>query len=96
MYPEQDKLCPLDVESIRKDFPVFASDSPVAYLDSAASSQTPFCVIEAMDDYYRDYRSNTHRGIYRMSEKATAQFEEAREKIARFINARRASQIFHT
>ncbi len=96
MYPEQDKLCPLDVESIRKDFPVFASGSPVAYLDSAASSQTPFCVIEAMDDYYRDYRSNTHRGIYRMSEKATAQFEEAREKIARFINARRASQIIFT
>ena len=50
MYAEQDELHPLEVGSVREDFPVFAGDSPVAYLDSAASSQTPFCVIEAMDD----------------------------------------------
>jgi len=96
MYAEQDEFRPLEVESVRKDFPIFAGDSPVAYLDSAASSQTPFCVIEAMDDYYQNYRSNIHRGIYRMSEEATAQYEEARKKIARFINARRSSQVVFT
>ena len=75
MYAGQDEFCPLEVESVRKDFPIFASDSPIAYLDSAASSQTPLCVIEAMDGYYHNYRSNIHRGIYRISEEATAAYE---------------------
>ena len=66
--------------AIRKDFPIFAEDSPIAYLDSAASSQTARCVIEAMDGYYQSYRSNIHRGIYRISEEATAAYEEARQK----------------
>ena len=96
MYAGQDEFCPLEVESVRKDFPIFASDSPIAYLDSAASSQTPLCVIEAMDGYYHNYRSNIHRGIYRISEEATAAYEESRQKIARFINARRSSQIVFT
>ena len=96
MYAGQDEFCPLEVESIRKDFPIFAGDSPIAYLDSAASSQTALCVVEAMDGYYQSYRSNIHRGIYQISEEATAAYEEARQKIARFINARRASQVIFT
>lgn len=88
----------LDVEAIRNEFSILrqGSDPPLIYLDSAATSQTPDCVIDAMDAYYRTYNSNIHRGIYRISEEATARYEEARKKIARFINARRSSQIIFT
>ena len=96
MYVDRDEFRPLDVDRIRKDFPIFADDSPIAYLDSAASSQTARCVLEAMDGYYRSYRSNIHRGIYRISEEATAAYEDARQKIARFINSRRANQTVFT
>ena len=57
---------PLDVEGIRKDFPIFATDPPLAFLDNAASTQTPRPVVDAMDAYYDTYRSNIHRGIYRI------------------------------
>ena len=96
MYADRDEFRPLEVDRIRKDFPIFAGDSPIAYLDSAASSQTARCVLDAMDGYYQSYRSNIHRGIYRISEEATAAYEDARQKIARFINSRRASQIVFT
>ena len=87
-----------DVEAIRNDFSILKreNDLPLIYLDSAATSQTPDCVIEAMDAYYRTYNSNIHRGIYRISEEATAKYEEARQRIGRFINARRSSQIIFT
>ena len=96
MYANRDEFHPLEVDRIRKDFPIFAGESPIAYLDSAASSQTARCVLEAMDGYYKSYRSNIHRGIYHISEEATAAYEDARRKIARFINARRASQVVFT
>lgn len=96
MHVDRDEFHPLGVDRIRKDFPIFAGDSPIAYLDSAASSQTARCVLEAMDGYYERYRSNIHRGIYQISEEATAAYEDARRKIARFINARRASQVIFT
>ncbi len=88
----------LDIETIRNDFSILKgeSDLPLIYLDSAATSQTPDCVIEAMDAYYRTYNSNIHRGIYRISEEATAKYEEARQGIGRFINAPRSSQIIFT
>lgn len=88
----------LKVETIRKDFPIFEAhdNPPLIYLDSAASSLTPLCVIDAMDEYYLNYRSNIHRGIYQISEEATARYEEARKKVARFINSRRSSQIIFT
>ena len=87
-----------DVEAIRNDFSILKpeSDLPLIYLDSAATSQTPDCVIDAMNGYYRTYNSNIHRGIYRISEEATARYEEARQKIARFINARHSSQVIFT
>ena len=87
-----------DVEAIRNDFSILKqeTDPSLIYLDSAATSQTPDPVIEAMDAYYRTYNSNIHRGIYRISEEATAKYEEARQRIGRFINARRSSQIVFT
>ena len=87
---------PLDVQAIRGDFPIFSGTPPLAFLDSAASTQTPRPVVEAMDAYYDTYRSNIHRGIYRISEEATEQHENARKKIARLINAPRTSQIVFT
>ena len=87
---------PLDVQAIREDFPIFAETPPLAFLDSAASTQTPRPVVDAMVAYYDTYRSNIHRGIYRISEEATDQYEKARKKIAQLINAPRTSQIVFT
>jgi len=76
---------------IRADFPILAQEHhdgvPLVYLDNAATSQKPLSVIEALDDYYRRYNANVHRGIHKLSEEATAAYEEARVKIRRFINA---------
>ena len=96
--PMNNPLNTLDVEAIQNDFSILKQDDdrPLIYLDSAATSQTPDCVIEAMEAYYRTYNSNIHRGIYRISEEATAKYEEARQRIARFINAQRSSQIVFT
>ncbi len=96
--PINNALNEFDVEAIRNDFSILKqeNDPSLIYLDSAATSQTPDPVIEAMDAYYRTYNSNIHRGIYRISEEATAKYEEARQRIRRFINARRSSQIIFT
>src|SRR5260370_11540484 len=86
-------------EEIRKDFPILSRqvhDKPVVYLDSAASSQKPTVVIETMDHYYRTYNANIHRGVYQISEEATAAMDKARVKIARFINARQSKQVIFT
>ena len=87
---------PLDIEGIRKDFPIFTGTPPLAFLDNAASTQTPRPVVEAMDAYYDTYRSNIHRGIYRISEEATEQYERAREKVAQLLNAPRSRQVIFT
>ncbi|NLF65662.1 MAG: cysteine desulfurase [Chloroflexi bacterium] len=80
-----------DVEKVREDFPVLHQEVhpgvPLVYLDSAASSQKPRQVIEAMDHYYRHLHANVHRGIHTLSEAATNAYESARERVARFINA---------
>ncbi len=81
-----------DSANIKKDFPIFENykrenGASLSYLDSAASSQTPKQVVEAMDDYYFKYRSNIHRSLYKIGEKATGKYEEARDAVARFINA---------
>src|SRR5215469_1468962 len=86
-------------EEIREDFPILARqvhDKPLVYLDSAASSQKPNAVIEAMSDYYKMYHANVHRGVYELSEEATARMEKARVKVGRFINARRSKQVIFT
>ena len=69
---------------------------PLVYLDNAATSQKPFPVIEAMDDFYRQNNSNIHRGIYTIAEEATAKYEEARGRIAEFIGAPSPKQIIFT
>ncbi len=89
----------LDVETIRRDFPILhqqTNGNPLVYLDSSASSQKPLAVIEAMDTYYRQYNANVHRGIYRISEQASEAYELARKKVGRFINARSWREIIFT
>jgi cysteine desulfurase/selenocysteine lyase len=89
----------LDVARIRADFPILQRrihDKPLIFLDSAASSQKPTVVIEAMDHYYRTTHANVHRGVHTLSEEATEQYEAARKKIARFINARSSREIIFT
>ena len=69
---------------------------PLVYLDSASSSQKPSVVIDAVADYYREYNANVHRGIYTIGEKATAAYEEARARVARFINAPDSHEVIFT
>jgi len=83
-------LSQFDVLSLRREFPILQQQmhgKPLAFLDSAASSQKPRRVIEALEDYYRRYNANVHRGVYRLSEEATFAYERARGKLARLINA---------
>jgi cysteine desulfurase / selenocysteine lyase len=81
----------LDVASVRKDFPIFEHHAtlgkPFVYLDSAASSQKPRAVIDAMSEYYETTHANVHRGVYAIAQEADARYEAARRRIARFINA---------
>src|SRR6266480_5825827 len=84
---------------IRNDFPILSRHvhgKPLVYLDSTASSQKPDAVIDAMSTYYRTYHANVHRGVYQISEEATAAMEKARVKTARFINARQSKQVIFT
>ena len=90
----------LDTTRIRADFPILRRQVkpgvPLVYLDNAATSQKPFVVIEAMDDFYRQYNSNIHRGIHTIAEEATAKYEEARGRIAEFIGSPSPKQIIFT
>ncbi len=90
----------LNVSEIRKQFPIFQRETrpgvPLVYLDSTATSQKPVAVIEAMNDFYRRSNANIHRGVHTLAEEATALYEEARVKIAKFINAPSAHQIIYT
>ncbi len=83
----------LNVNKIKKDFPIFKFHPQLVYLDSAAMSLKPKVVMEAMDDYYLNYSANVFRGIYRLSEKATEEYELARKKISQFINATTDKEI---
>ncbi|HEU4672039.1 MAG TPA: cysteine desulfurase [Candidatus Limnocylindrales bacterium] len=90
---------PLDPEAIRRDFPILRTTvhgHPLVYLDSAATSQKPQSVIDAVDGFYRDYNANVHRGIYEIGERATAAYEHARATVGRFINAPDAHEIVFT
>ncbi len=95
-----DHKTPLDVSAIRADFPILNEEVrpgvPLVYLDNAATSQKPLSVIDAMSDYYRHYNANVHRGIHKLSERATAAYEDARKRIARFINASSHREVIFT
>ena len=85
--------------AIRQDFPILARQihgKPLVYLDSGASSQKPTSVLEAMDRYYQTSHANVNRGVYVLSEEATAAMEQARVKVARFIKAKSAKQVIFT
>ncbi len=79
----------------KKDFPIF-EHSNVSYLDSAATSQKPLCVLNAVDEYYKNYNANAHRGMYDWGIKASQAYEDARQKVANFINAQHAEEVIFT
>ncbi|MBI4079306.1 MAG: cysteine desulfurase [Candidatus Levybacteria bacterium] len=77
----------------KKDFPIFQNNPDLIYLDSAATSQKPRVVLDAINEYYTSYNANIKRGIYPIAEKATAKVEEVRKKVAQFINAKSKDEI---
>ncbi|MCA0150757.1 cysteine desulfurase [Rossellomorea vietnamensis] len=89
----------MDVKEIRKQFPILDQEvngHPLVYLDSAATSQKPVSVIEAVNDYYRGYNSNVHRGVHTLGTRATDGYEGAREKVRNFINASSTQEVIFT
>jgi cysteine desulfurase/selenocysteine lyase len=90
----------LNVAAIRNQFPILkretAAGIPLVYLDSTATSQKPLVVIEAMDEFFRRSNANIHRGVHTLAEEATALYEQAREKVAKFIHAPEARQVIFT
>ena len=89
----------LDINTIRNDFPILSRtvyDRPLVYLDNAATTQKPRCVVEAITEEYYNVNANVHRGVHYLSQQATDLHEEAREKVRRFINARSTNEIIFT
>jgi cysteine desulfurase/selenocysteine lyase len=89
----------MNVKELRQLFPILdqkVNGKPLVYLDSAATSQKPLPVIEAIDNYYRQYNSNVHRGVHTLGTKATDAYEGAREKVRRFIGAASMEEIIFT
>jgi cysteine desulfurase/selenocysteine lyase len=89
----------LTMESLRADFPLLAGQMrgrPLVFLDSAASSQKPTVVLEALDHYYRHLNANVHRGVYELSQVATDAYEQGRERARRFLNAAESAEIIFT
>ena len=89
----------LDVERIRKDFPILDSEvngQKLIYLDNAATTQLPECVLKRLDQHYRQDNANVHRGIHLLSERSTAAFEDARETVKEFLNAKSIKEIIFT
>jgi cysteine desulfurase / selenocysteine lyase len=86
-------------DKVRVDFPILTQkvhDRPLIYLDSAATSQKPQVVIDALSDYYQRYNSNVHRGVHTLSGLATDAYEAARQKVAKFVNAADEREIIYT
>ena len=90
----------LNVKKIRQDFPILKrkvmGGKQLVYLDNAATTQKPLAVIDAISDYYSNYNSNIHRAVHQMAEEATIAYEETRQKVAKFINARHTDEIIFT
>lgn len=89
----------MDIKKVRRQFPILDQEvngHPLVYLDSAATSQKPLRVIEAVNQYYREYNSNVHRGVHTLGTKATDHYEGAREKVRKFISAESTEEIIFT
>ncbi len=87
----------IDVAALRADFPILSrrvNGAPLVYLDSAATSQKPVAVLDAMDAYYRETNANVHRGVYTLAADATDRFEAGRDSVARLVNAPRDCTVF--
>ena len=85
-----------NLQSIRDDFPILSTlmnDKPLIYLDNAATSQKPSTVIEAVENFYKTGNSNIHRGVFRLSEQATARYEATRKEFSQFISAEKESEV---
>jgi len=90
---------PFDVELVRRDFPILHQEvngNPLVYFDNGATSQKPQQVIDAMVKYYSTYNANIHRGVHHLSQLATSAYEQAREEIRAFLNARKTEEIIFT
>jgi cysteine desulfurase/selenocysteine lyase len=89
-----------DIDRVRKDFPILDREVrpgvKLVYLDSTATAQKPAAVLAAMDDFYRRSNANIHRGVHTLAEESTTLYEQAREKIAKFINAASPRQVIYT
>src|SRR5690606_32071473 len=89
----------LDIEKVRADFPILSREvhgKPLVYLDTAASSQRPLTVIEAIDQFYRKHNANVHRGVHLLSQEATDIYEDARTALQGHINAASDREIIFT
>ena len=86
----------LDVEKIKKDFPIFVNHKELIYLDNAATSQKPQVVIDRIAEFYSNENANVHRGVYALSEQASEVYDLARKKIASFIGAKNSKEIIFT
>ncbi|HEM5503772.1 cysteine desulfurase [Streptococcus suis] len=89
----------MDLERIRKDFSILdqvVNDEPLVYLDNAATTQKPQQVLDVLADYYQKDNANVHRGVHTLSERATARYEAARQKVADFIQAKSSKEILFT
>jgi cysteine desulfurase / selenocysteine lyase len=90
---------PFDLERVRADFPILSRrirGKPLVYLDNAATSQKPQCVIDAVTRFYTAENANIHRGVHYLSERATVAYDVVREEVARFINAPSSRQVIFT
>ncbi len=97
---ETTEIKTLDIQRVRQDFPVLEREVRpgvrLVYLDSTATAQKPAQVLQAMDDYYQKSNANIHRGVHTLAEEATALYESARQRIARFINAKSPREVIYT
>ncbi len=90
---------PLDVERLRRDFPLLQrreGGEPLVYLDNASTTQKPQAVIDAMVDFYTHHNANVHRGVHRLSQEATEAFERSRDRLRRYLNAAESAEIIFT
>ncbi|HJZ58061.1 MAG TPA: aminotransferase class V-fold PLP-dependent enzyme [Gemmataceae bacterium] len=95
-WPPGEKVRPFDVARVREDFPALrlqVHGRPLVYLDNAATSQKPRAVLDALDRFYREECANVHRAVHLLGERATRDYEEARGKVRRFLNAAEAREV---
>ena len=88
-----------DISGIRADFPLLGRSvygRPLVYLDNGATTQKPQCVLDAVEEVYKSYNGNIHRGVHLLSDKASEEYEGAREKVRSFINAEKKEEIVFT